>query len=420
MANQEILEHWAFNNLPFVNRPVDRDIDKLFANRTEKLREITYAEGHGLICFHGIQGIGKTSLFHKHGSAAKRRRKSETDFLYSEIVPQKDRVLLQILRAILLAIKNGQLKVRNKAALKIDQKLSQLELIKTTTESLQGKVGPGEIVRALINLGVTAKKQTSISFNPITDESAAEELKPLLNNIKTKTVIIIDNLEKLANFMEPAQYAEQVSQLSQLLDGTFDPDIITIGLAVDQRFVDQINRDDIDEFATHSFQRLIEIDAFEIADTRELIAKRLKAARYIDGFDSFIEQTAVESLQNLTEGHPRGIITVLGYAIEIAYERKMKRLDRAIIAGAFEKTLKAGLFQNRRKSREIVNDIATEILDYIRKQGGQWASNTDFQKAIGLNKSQLSDHLNRLESQGMLKSKKEKRGGTTVKMFRVP
>jgi len=171
-------------------------------------------------------------------------------------------------------------------------------------------------------------------------------LKPLLNNIKTKTVIIIDNLEKLANFMEAAQYAEQVSQLSQLLDGTFDPDIITIGLAVDQRFVDQINRDDIDEFATHSFQRLIEIDAFAIADTRELIAKRLKAARYSNGFDSFIEQTALESLQNLTEGHPRGIITVLGYAIEIAYERKMKRLDRTIIAGAFEKTLKAGLFQS--------------------------------------------------------------------------
>jgi len=168
MANQEILKHWAFNNLPFVNRPVDRDIDKLFANRTEKLREITYAEGHGLICLHGVQGIGKTSLFYKHGSAAKRRRKSKTDFLYSEIVPQKDRVLLQILRAILLAIKNGQLKVRNKSALKFDQKLSQLELIKTTTESLQGKVGPGEIVRTLINLGVTAKKQTSIAFNPIT------------------------------------------------------------------------------------------------------------------------------------------------------------------------------------------------------------------------------------------------------------
>ena len=53
----------------------------------------------------------------------------------------------------------------------------------------------------------------------------------------------------------------------------------------------------------------------------------------------------------------------------------------------------------------------TEILDYIRRQGGQWASNSDFQKAIGLNKSQLSAHLNRLESQGMLVSEKEKRGG---------
>jgi DNA-binding transcriptional ArsR family regulator len=57
------------------------------------------------------------------------------------------------------------------------------------------------------------------------------------------------------------------------------------------------------------------------------------------------------------------------------------------------------------------------ILAYIRENDGQWASATMFQKAVGLGKSQLSEHLNRLKAQGMLASTLEKQGRTKVKVF---
>ncbi len=275
MVNTEMLKHWKFKQLPFVNRPIREDSDGLFANRETKLKEIAFAEGHGLVCLYGVQGIGKTSLFHKYGRSVSQRRKEKTDFLYAEIVPQKDRLMIQILRSVLVAIRNDILHVENKSKLEVKQKLEQMDRIKTTTDTLLGKVGAGELVKVLVDLGSEKSRQTSVAFNPITDANAAEELVPLLSAVNKKAVLVFDNLEKVANFTKAGEYAEQVSQLSQLLEGTFDPDLVTIGMAVDQRFIDQINRDDADELATHSFQRLVEVDPMSLPDTEELIQRRL-------------------------------------------------------------------------------------------------------------------------------------------------
>jgi len=420
MGNTEMLKHWKFKQLPFVNRPIREDTERLFANRETKLKEIAFAEGHGLVCLYGVQGIGKTSLFHKYGRSVSQRRKEKTDFLYSEIVPQKDRILIQILRSVLIAIRDNILHVNNKSKLDVKQKLEQMDRIKTTTDTLLGKVGAGELVKILVDLGSETSRQTSVSFNPITDENAAEELVPLLSAVNKKAVLIFDNLEKVANITEAGNYVEQVSQLSQLLEGTFNPDLVTIGMAVDQRFIDQIKRDDVDEIATHSFQRLVEVDPMFLPDTEELIRRRLVWAGYPDPLEAFIENTAIESLQNLTKGHPRGIITVLGYAIETGYERKSLQLNHALIPESFEKAIRAGLFGSKGMSRSAINATDVVIMEYIRTKGAQWASSEIFQSVVGLNKSQLSEHLNQLESQGMLTSKLEKQGKTRVKMFRIP
>jgi len=111
---------------------------------------------------------------------------------------------------------------------------------------------------------------------------------------------------------------------------------------------------------------------------------------------------------------------LLGYAIEIGYERKQVRLDHGLINDAFEKAKRAGLFGSKGTSRKAINATDAMILNYIRNNGDQWASNEDFQKAVGINKSQLSEHLNNLEDQGMLASRPEKQGRTRVKMFRIP
>jgi len=420
MVNTEMLKRWRFKRLPFVNRPIREDSDSLFANREMKLKEIAFAEGHGLVCLYGVQGIGKTSLFHKYRRSVNRRKKDKTDSLYAEIVPQKDRIMIQILRSVLVAIRDDILHVNNKSKLEVEQKLEQMDRIKTTTDALLGKVGAGELVKILVNLGAETSRQTSVVFNPITDANAAEELVPLLSAVNKKAVLVFDNLEKVANIIEAGDYVEQVSQLSQLLEGTFDPDLVTICIAVDQRFIDQINRDDVDEIATHSFQRLVEVNPLSLPDTEDLIRRRLEWTGYTSSLESFIGQTAVESLQNLTKGHPRGIISVLGYAIEAGYERKSLQLNHGLILVSFEKARRAGLFGSKGLGREAINATDVTILEYIRAQGAQWASNESFQNAVGLNKSQLSQHLNQLEAQGMLTSNLEKKGKTRIKMFGIP
>lgn len=123
--------------------------------------------------------------------------------------------------------------------------------------------------------------------------------------------------------------------------------------------------------ATHSFQRLIEIDSLSYPDTGELIQKRLIWAGYDGSLESFIDRLGLESLQNLTQGHPRGIISVLGYAIEVGYNDKIKQLNHEQIIKAFEKAKIAGLFGSKGITRISLNESDIRILQYIKDS---WAT----------------------------------------------
>ena len=405
----KVQAHWGVNKSPFLDRPIGKKTVDLFANRKNKLEDLIDIEDGGLVCLHGPQGIGKTSFYRWFMEKRAKELRGKVDYLTIEIVPQKKRILLQILRAVLEAVKSGQLHVSNRASLKVPEKLDRIEKIVTVTETIQGEASaPGVVSQIVAGLKVLFGKQKAQAFNPITDESAAEELRVVFSALNRKAFISVDNTEKLADFYTKTEdYVAAVSQMSHLLGSTFEPDRLTLGFSTDQSFVVHIRKSasSMAGVPSHSFSGFLEVDPLDIEGTRELIIKRLDDSGYSKGLDAFIENSALDELQNASDGSPRAVVLMLRNAMRIGAKTGDKQISGNIVWQAYEALVRSGQISSR-KQREHTSETDHLLIEFIRENGERSPSDTDLQEASRLKTSHLRDRLKRLEELGFLESRR--------------
>lgn len=329
--------------------PIEADM-KLFVDREEEEKMVSKAIAngqHALVL--GSRGAGKTVLLNR------------TVYTHSS---EKNVILVQ---ATPLASRSGPRDI-------IELLIFQLRKTMKTT--------PGGRLREVLesvsmSISFTGWELTSRGLEPgaVTDYELLDHFQDVLISVWKKhfrVIFLIDGLDKnvegFTNFF------------GQLRDYLWRTRAIFVAVGNSEKKGLYI-QPPVDSF----FDILIELKPLSYDSLHELILRR-------SGQGTFSEQH-LRNIYRVSRGNPREAIRLAQIA-----------LNRHLSAGQLLKIAEAD-----RKVVQGVTDSEKSVIEYLAKEGSACASDSDFQRALGITRSRLSQILLGLKKRGVVTSFREGR-----------
>lgn len=331
------LRYWGFKEHPFADNILRDDLLDLFVDRERELLQVEDCLGRSrLVGVYGNLGVGKSSFLHKL------REKLSTDkvpVVYVHLHADSEGTLYrELLTELLVAITEGDLQAKRIPGFKSEEEAQRLH---ASVASSRG----ADFGAKLAGLGGKFVEDLTLSFPMHTEASARESVRQIFDAVKTPTVIIFDDFEKLRyeSSGQTRDYFPILSRFVSTLEELLNRKNIAFVVSMDDQVetLIQMHRKQGGQFA-FSLNSLCRIPTLSLEHLWDLIAIRLKRHGWKDKPVEFMTDEAFFALALGSSNHPRKAVNILAEAMLLtANSRGTKRcLDaKSILAGAIEARL---------------------------------------------------------------------------------
>ena len=406
------LQYWGFKEHPFADNILRGDLVGLFVDREIELARVEDCLGRSrVVGVHGKLGVGKSSFLHK---LCENLVKAEVPVVYVHLNADSEQTLYrELLTELLVSMEIGALHTKNMPGFKPQEEAQRLH---ASVASSRG----ADYGAKLAGLGGNFVENRTASYPMHTEATARESIRRIFDGIKTHTVIIFDDFEKLRyeTSGKTRDYFPILSRFVSTIEELLNRQNITFVISMDdqvERLIEAEHKKG-GKFA-FSLNSLCQIPTLSLDHLWEMVATRLKHYGWKGKPADFMDDDAFYALAVASANHPRKAVHILAEAMLCAASSKggKRQLGAdAILKGAAQARMPVDkrdwlAIQYLLKHGESSNsdDAMREHLGYQRK------TNTAYHTSV-------DRKLNAIASALRLDFEKTSTGKTVKKLLRLP